>query len=164
MPLQLIAIAALDRKRGIGIGGKLPWRVPADLKRFSALTRGHTVVMGRKTWDSLGEKYRPLPERTNVVISRSVTTLAGAEVFSSPEAFLDSVRQGALVLPSERVWVIGGGEIYRQMLSMCELLELTCVEGDYQVDAYFPEFEHSFEKLSEERHEGFSFERWGRRR
>ncbi len=132
------AIAALAENRVIGVGGKIPWHLSEDLKFFKEKTTGHTVVMGRKTWDSLGH---PLPRRRNVVVSRTLApgenTLPGAIVIHSLDA-LSALPAG------EEVWIMGGAEIYRQALPRCTELYLTHVPGNPPGDAYFPPYGELF--------------------
>jgi len=132
------AIAALAENRVIGAGGKIPWRLPEDLKFFKERTTGNTIVMGRKTWESLG---RPLPNRRNVVVSRTLVpgenTLPGAIVVGS----LDAVES---LPPSGDVWIIGGAEIYALALPHCAELYLTHVTGSPDGDAFFPPYEMLF--------------------
>lgn len=128
---MLSLIAALDRNRLIGAGGALPWRLPEDLRRFKALTLGKPILMGRKTWDSLG---RPLPGRRNIVITRQPAwQAAGAEAAHSLEAAL------ALCSGAPEVMVIGGAEIYRQALPLARRLYLTEIDAAFTGDAWFPE-------------------------
>lgn len=133
------AIAALAENSVIGAGGKIPWRLPEDMKFFREQTTGHTVVMGRKTWESLG---RPLPYRRNVVVSRTLApgegTLPGAIVVKS----LADVD--ALPVAGD-IWIIGGAEIYAQALPRCAELYLTQVTGKFEGDTFFPDYEHLFE-------------------
>jgi len=150
------AIAAMARNRVIGSGGTIPWRIPDELRWFKEATTGHTVLMGRKTFESLG---RPLPNRRNVVITRGpaiegVTTLRHvAEV--DPEA---------LAQPGTDLFVIGGGEIYAQLLPRCSELLLTVLPMDVEGDTLFPEFEPMFEFLGVVRtHPLFEVRRYGRR-
>jgi len=135
------AIAALAENRVIGAAGKIPWHLPEDFKFFREQTTGHTIVMGRKTWASLG---RPLPRRRNVVVSRTLppgdTTLPGAMVVQS----LDDV---AKLPPMGDVWIIGGAEIYAQALPRCEELYLTHVAGKFDGDTFFPVYENLFEAI-----------------
>lgn len=129
----LILIAAVARNRVIGRGNELVWRDPQDMAHFRELTRGHTVIMGRKTWESLPPRFRPLPDRRNVVMTRQAGYVAeGAEVVTSPEAALARLDAG------ETAFVIGGAEIYSQMLSMAAVLELTEVDLAPEGDAWFP--------------------------
>lgn len=140
----LILIAALARNGVIGRDNALPWRLRADLARFKALTLGHPILMGRKTWESLG---RPLPGRRNMVVTRNAGYSAdGAEVFITPEAALHEVGGGP-------VFVIGGAELYRQMLPLADRLLLTEVQADVEGDALFPTFERAdFVETARESH------------
>jgi dihydrofolate reductase len=130
MHAPLYLIAALGRNRVIGRDGALPWRLPDDLRRFKQLTLGQPVLMGRKTWVSLG---RPLPGRENRVLTRDRQFVApGARVFHRLEDALAAPAQGAL-------WVIGGGELYAQLLPRADALFLTEVDAAPEGDAHFPE-------------------------
>lgn len=145
-------IAALGHSNVIGKDNGLLWHLPDDLKRFKQLTLGHPVIMGRKTWESLPEKYRPLPGRTNIVITRDVTYEAeGAVVAHSvPEAFQKAKdAEGA-----DDVCVIGGGEIYRATLPFATRLHLTLVDDPTPGTVTFPDYAHEFKKeVSREAHE-----------
>ena len=128
-------IAAVARNRVIGAGNRLPWHLADDLKRFRALTLGHAVIMGRKTWESLP---RALPERQNIVVTRqSDYAAAGAEVAGSFAAALACVRS------PEPAFCIGGGELYRAALPYATTLHLTEIARDFDGDAQFPPFERS---------------------
>ena len=129
----LSMIAALARNNVIGIDNTLPWHLPEDLRHFREITQGKTVIMGRKTWDSLPPKFRPLPGRRNIVVSRNAALqLAGAEVVDSLTA-----AQGRLGADEEGI-VIGGAELYRQALPLADRLYLTRIDADYAGDAFFP--------------------------
>lgn len=130
MAAEIILIAAMDRNRAIGKDGALPWRLPEDLKRFKTLTLGQTVLMGRKTFDSIG---RALPGRRNFVLTRDANWHAeGADVFSD----FDSALQACA---TTELWVIGGGEIYAQTMSYAQRLEMTHVDIEVEsADAWFP--------------------------
>jgi dihydrofolate reductase len=148
--MKLTLIAAMNEQRVIGLNGALPWRIPADLKRFRALTKGHAVIMGRKTWDSLG---RPLPDRLNIVITRRPDFEAqGAVAVGTLEEAL-GVAQGPSSPNHERCFVIGGGEIYRLALPLADELELTWVKYAGEGDAWFPEWNR--ELFRESRREDF---------
>lgn len=136
---HISAVAALGRHtRALGKEGGLIWHIPEDMRRFKALTLGHPVIMGRKTWDSLPEKYRPLPGRTNIVVTRSQGFAAeGALVAHSIEEALRVARESP---GSEEICIIGGGEIYRLALPFTDRLYLTLVDDDAEGDAYFPEY------------------------
>jgi dihydrofolate reductase len=129
---SLALIVALAKNRGIGLRGALPWHVPEDLKRFKALTMGHAIIMGRKTFESIG---RPLPGRRNVVVSRNVTSLAGCDVVSSLDAAL------ALVADDPLPFIIGGAQLYAEALPKVTQLFLTELEREVEADAFFPPLE-----------------------
>ena len=134
MPLVSI-IVATDQRGAIGRGGGLPWRLPDDLKRFKALTMGKPIVMGRKTWDSIG---RPLPGRHNIVVTRQPgLELPGVSVVAS----LDEAVQAAGDVPE--VCVIGGAEIYRLALPRADVIHLTRVLAVLDADTYFPALDAS---------------------
>ena len=136
-PLPRIAlIAARDQKGAIGKDGDLPWRLPDDLRHFKKRTLGCPVVMGRKTWESLPF---PLPGRRNLVLTRQDTYPAeGAEVFQDVDALLQAIGD------AEKVYVIGGGEIYRMFLPHADELDVTEVETEVSgADAFFPAVEGS---------------------
>ncbi len=130
---EIVLIAAVARNGTIGRDNGLPWRLKTDLQHFRTLTLGHPVLMGRKTWASLG---RPLPGRRNLVVSRDADFRAeGAECFTSPESAL------AAAADVPRLFVIGGAELYAQLLLRADRLELTEVKADVAGDAHFPSFD-----------------------
>jgi dihydrofolate reductase len=141
----LTLIAAIGTNRVIGVAGGLPWRLPADLQHFKALTLGKPVVMGRRTWESLG---RPLPGRRNLVVTRQAGFAApGAEVFATVEAALAAAAE------QPEVMVIGGGELYSQLLPQAAVLELTEVAATLAGDAFFPAFDPAvWPEVSREAH------------
>lgn len=133
---RLTLIAAVARNRVIGINNQLPWHLPEDLQHFRHVTRGHPVIMGRKTWESLPDAFRPLPGRLNIVISRQKDYQAdGAQVADSLAAALELVGE----LPE--AFVIGGEQLYTLALPQAARLMLTEVEMDVQGDAWFPQFD-----------------------
>jgi len=133
LPLPLTLIAAVARNRVIGQQGQLAWSDPADLKHFRAVTQGHVVLMGRKTWDSLPARFRPLPGRRNVVVSRQPgLQLEGAEVYASFDEALSALANAG------RVFVIGGGQLYALALPLADELLLTEVDADLEGDTHFP--------------------------
>lgn len=131
---QLHAVAAMTRNRVIGRDGTMPWHVPDDLRFFKRLTTGHPILMGRKTWDSLG---RVLPNRRHLILSRSMPPTPGVEILPDLPA-LES-----LALTGD-VYVIGGAEIYRQLLPHCTSLYLTLLPFEAEGDTFFPEFAGQF--------------------
>ena len=131
---MLSLIAAVARNRAIGKDNQLLWHLPEDMRHFRETTRGKPVVMGRKTWESLPEKFRPLPGRQNIVVSRDPAYKAhGADLAGSLEGAL------ALAGGAEEVFVIGGEQLYRAALPFADRLYLTEVELEPEADAFFPE-------------------------
>ncbi len=131
-PARICLIAAMAQNRIIGRNNALPWQLPADLKRFKALTMGHPVLMGRKTHESIG---KPLPGRCNLVITRNRSYSApGCEVVHSLDAALAACRG------TPEVFVIGGAELYREALPRAQRLELTEIHAAFEGDAAFPPF------------------------
>lgn len=143
---RVTLVAAVARNGVIGREGGLPWRLPADLRRFRALTWGHPVVMGRRTWESIGG--RPLPGRRNIVVTRRPGYRApGAEVAGSPEAAL------MLAAGADEVMVIGGGELYAAFLPLAGRILLTEVDAEPEGDARFPDLDPTeWEEVAREAH------------
>lgn len=145
----------MDDDRVIGNLGKLPWKLSHDMIRFKNLTTGHAVVMGRKTWDSLPPKFRPLSNRLNFIVTRDGNLVAQGEGVFVVKSPLDAITLAAKKLPAEsRIWIIGGSEIYNQTLALCDELEVTHVFGSHKGDVYFPHFEKDFVESSREVGEG----------
>lgn len=128
------AIAAMSLNRVIGRGNQIPWHIPEDFRWFKQCTSGQVVVMGRKTFESLG---KPLPNRTNVVLTR------GAEI-PGVRTIRDLAELDLSAFQPREVWVIGGAEIYAQLLPRCSSLYLSVVQREVDGDAFFPEFERDF--------------------
>lgn len=161
--MKIILIAAASENNVIGNKGRIPWDLPDDLKHFRSLTEGHPVIMGRKTFESLG---RPLPKRRNIVVTHSDRMFEGCEVVHS----LDDAFE--LGIDEPEVWVIGGGEIYREVLSKADRIELTRVHTKVDGDAFFPSLDelgmtHQWKLVKEEYHPvdqrhqyAFTFETW----
>lgn len=170
---RCIAVAALDADGGLGLRGDLPWHLPADLKHFAKTTREtsdpskqNAVVMGRVTYESIPERYWPLPGRRNIVISRKAElAIEGAEVFSDLATALVEVAHSV-----ESVFVVGGGQIYSEAIkiAVCDELILTQIERSFGCDTFFPAYRDDFEcneVLANGDHEGlrYTIERWIRR-
>ena len=136
-PYDLVLIAAVARNGVIGRSGALPWHLSADMAHFRELTRGCPVIMGRRTWDSLSPRYRPLPGRANIVVSRRAgSTIEGAQVAPSLQAAL---RLAQMRLDaSRRVFVIGGAQLYREAMPQADVLELTEIQSEVTGDTQFP--------------------------
>lgn len=166
--LPLCLIAALAQNRVIGRDNQLPWHLPADLKHFKAMTLGKPIIMGRKTWDSLG---RPLPGRLNLVVSRQEgLVLEGAEVFSSLEAAIERADAWARNAGAAELMLIGGAQLYAQGLARADRLYLTRVELAPEGDAHFPEVsQQEWHLASRVGHEAttdtpaYAFEVWEKR-
>ena len=133
--MKLCIIAALSQNRVIGRNGTLPWHIPEDLQRFKLQTLGNTVVMGRKTFESLGS---PLPQRRNIVISSH--PLSTAETFPTLQAAL------AVLQNEDTIFVIGGERLFHEALPIADELRLTLVHATVEGDAFFPEYEDFVEK------------------
>ena len=130
-------IAAIGKNNAIGVGGKLPWNLPADMKYFRETTKGHPVIMGRKTFESISH---PLPNRQNIVITRDKNYKAeGIEIVHSLEEALALFPRGTLGKDTE-IFVIGGSEIYRAALPHANRLHITEVDASPAGDAFFPEW------------------------
>lgn len=158
--MKVSLIAAMAKNRAIGVDNDLPWRLPADQRYFKAKTMGHTLIMGRRTFESIGEK--PLPGRKTIVVSRRQDYAPpGVEVVRS----LDEALARA---DGEEVFVAGGEKIFREALPRAHRLYLTRIERDFPGDTFFPEFDESaWRLLDRERHEAtaeipfaYSFEIW----
>ena len=145
MPLHLIYARA--RNNVIGLQGDLPWHLPEDLAHFKRTTLGQPVVMGRVTWESIPEKFRPLPGRSNVVVSRqSNYPAAGATVVDSLQAAL------ALFPADEVVWLIGGAQLYAQGLPLASQVVVTEIDADFEGDAYAPLLSSDWQEQSRSTH------------
>lgn len=153
--MKLALIAAIGKNRVIGKDGTLPWHISDDLKRFKKLTTGHTVLMGRRTFEGIGHV---LPNRRNVVLSSKA--IPDVETYRSiPEAL-------QALAGEETVFVIGGGQVYAQLLVHVDLLYLTLVNQEIDGDTFFPPYEHLigtvFKPLNRQAHDGFTFEDYAR--
>ncbi|XP_047104159.1 dihydrofolate reductase-like isoform X2 [Schistocerca piceifrons] len=147
-------IVAVGNNNGIGIGGKLPWNLRKELAYFSRMTKSTTdplkknaVVMGRKTWESIPEKFRPLPGRLNVVLTRTNRSL-GEEVIVHT-SLEDAIKDLHNRQDVETVWVIGGSSVYDEMMksSYCHRLYITNILKDYNCDTFFPEIGSQYKSV-----------------
>jgi len=128
---MITLVAAMGKNRAIGLDGRMPWHLPAELQHFKQVTMGRAIVMGRKTWQSIG---RPLPGRQNIVISRNSDFIAtGADVVGSLEAALK-------ISESEEIMVIGGGQLYSLALAYARRMILTLIDIEPEADTWFPEW------------------------
>jgi len=143
-------IAAMGKNRVIGKDNDIPWHLPNDFKFFKDTTKGHHVIMGRKNWESLQQQFQPLPGRPNIVITRNSGYQAkGATVVSSLDEALEMARKGG----ETEAFIIGGGEIYRMGLSLCDNIYLTEIQGTFDGQVTFPEFDKAdFQEISRIHH------------
>lgn len=149
MSLQLTGVVAMDEARGIGFRQGIPWRLPEDMRLFKRLTMGHPILMGRKTWESLG---RPLPGRQNIVLTRNAAYEAPGAVVIQDLAELEHME-----LQHPEVMVIGGAQIYEMLLPRMQRLHVSEVRGVFEVDTRFPSFDGIFpERNVVESFEGFT--------
>ncbi len=151
---KISLIAAIGKKRELGKDNKLLWHIPEDMKRFKLLTTGHVVIMGRKTYESIG---KPLPQRTNIIITKNKTYNIDPQI-SSMNRFiethicysLDEAIKFARLKASQKtdgeIFIIGGSEIYKQTISHADRLYLTIVNGTFDADTFFPDYS-AFKKI-----------------
>lgn len=144
---MITIIAAIGHNNALGKDNQLLWRLPKDLKHFKTLTENHPVVMGRKTYESIG---KALPNRTNIVVSRKPNWFQeGILIVSTLKEALKFAKK-----IDETIFIIGGGEIYKQTMDLADRLEITLVEGDFDADTFFPEIDPKvWKKINEEFHE-----------
>ena len=138
--MTISLIAALSKNRVIGKNNDLPWHLPDDMKYFMQTTKGHHVIMGRKNYDSIPEKFRPLPNRINIVVTRQ-------KDFSAPNCtIVNSIDQG-IVIANEagesETFIIGGAQIYKEGMALTQRMYLTEIQAEIQGDTYFPEIDFS---------------------
>ncbi len=149
--MNINLIWAEARNRVIGMNGVMPWHLPEDLAHLKRTTVGSTVIMGRKTWDSIPPRFRPLPNRTNIVISRQIDFLAGQvgiglQAVESLEAALDMASQ------KSDVWVIGGAQIYAQALPLANKIIITKIDAEFAGDAFAPALDATWVETKQEAH------------
>jgi dihydrofolate reductase len=133
----LALIAAVAKNGVIGSNNALPWHLPEDMKHFKALTAGNVVIMGRKTWESLPARFRPLPDRLNVVVTRNAAYLAEGAVVV--HALDEAIKVGV----GGTAYIIGGAELYDHALPLAQRLELTEIDAEFSGDAHFPDIDHA---------------------
>jgi len=148
--MKISIIAAMTKRGVIGKGNELPWNIPEEMKHFSQTTRGCTVIMGKRTYDSIG---RPLPKRHNIVLAQSGTEIAGVDVCHSKEQAFEKAR-----LYGKDIFIIGGAYTYAQFLSVADRLYISYIKQDYDGDVFFPAFDWSGWKATERKdHSDFEF-------
>jgi dihydrofolate reductase len=145
-------IVAKSKNNIIGNKGKIPWHIPNDLKRFKNLTTDNVVIMGRKTYESLPEEYKPLPNRMNIIISRDKSySVNNCLVFNKIEKALRKAGT------DKEIFIIGGGEIYKEGIKYADKIYVTEVDGDFTGDTYFPELTEQWKEINREEKEGYRF-------
>ncbi len=153
----LVIIAAMSRNRLIGSGDGMPWKVPEEYRQFLATIEGHTVLMGRRSWEIFG---RDLTSKHNIVVSRSAGVIEGATVVGTLESALEVARGFGTT-----VYCAGGGLIYAQTVPLADEMALSYIKGEFEGDTYFPEFDESeWEIVERKEHLRFEFVRYRRPR
>ena len=132
--MSVNVIVAMTEERVIGNKGSIPWKIPEETKLFKELTTGNIVIMGRNTWNSLPERYKPLPNRTNIIISTTMQEQKGAIVCKTVQEAMQKTHEY-----SGEVFCIGGAQIYTAMLPLTETLRISQIKKRYEGDTYFPE-------------------------
>lgn len=144
--MNVIIIAAIAKNKVIGKNNKLPWNIPDEMQLFRDFTAGNTVIMGRKTYESIG---RPMPNRHNIVISRSVGSIHGVDVCASLEEGLEKARKHG-----KDIFIIGGAEIYRQVFQYADKMYLSWIKKEYNGDTFFPKFDEKDWKVVKKQNYG----------
>ena len=161
--MALHLIFARARNGVIGHNNTLPWHLPEDLAHFKQTTLGQPVVMGRKTWESLPPKFRPLPGRTNIVVTRQADWQAEGAVVAH------SIEEAIQHCPSDaKVWVIGGAEVYAQAMPLATRAVVTEIDADFEGDAFAPQFDSAWQETQRSTHVAanglsYSLVHWARR-
>lgn len=146
--LKKIIIAAMDEEDAIGKNGEIPWHYPEDMRHFKKKTKGNSVIMGRKTYFSLPEDFRPLPDRENIVLTKSDPEIEkSVKIVKSLEEAFDQASE-------QKVFIAGGASVYRQTLDIADEMILTRVPGRHDGDTFFPEWNGEAWKLSESEKSG----------
>lgn len=151
--MEKIIIAAVAENDVIGKEGEIPWHIPEDLQHFKEKTTGHTVIMGRKTFQSLPDGFKPLPDRENIVLTQSDFSPENESV-----KLANSLDQAWEEAENEKTFIIGGAGIYRQTMDKADKMILTEINDEYEGDTYFPEFsEENWKETSREKKDNFDF-------
>lgn len=151
--MEKIIIAAVAENGVIGKDGEIPWHIPEDLQHFKEKTTGSTVVMGRKTFQSLPDSFTPLPDRENIVLTKSDFSTQNESV-----KIANSLDEAWRRASNERAYIIGGAGVYEQVMEEADRMILTEIHEEYEGDTYFPEFsEENWKEVEREKHEDFDF-------
>ncbi len=156
---MIAIIVGMTKDRVIGKDNSLPWHIPEDLKSFKRLTNNNVVIMGRKTYDSIPKKYRPLPNRHNIVISKSLLPTEGIDVAKSIEQSLEIAKSY-----NKPIFVIGGSTIYKQFLPIADTMFISYIKGNFEGNTYFPELNlNEWEVTNEEEFNEFTLTTYKRK-
>ena len=156
--MEKIIIAAMDEENAIGKNGEIPWHYPEDMKHFRKLTTGNTVIMGRKTYFSLPEDFRPLPDRENIVLTR------GDPEIDESVKVVNSLEEAYQSAENQKIFIAGGASVYEQTLKEADEMVLTRVPGKHYGDTFFPDWDEEAWKLTESEDSGnLLFERFTRK-
>jgi dihydrofolate reductase len=148
MKPKISYVVAMDRNRLIGTGDGLPWRLPDEMRRFKEITMGHPVLIGRKTFETIPQKFRPLEGRTNIVLTRQ-------EAYKAPGCLVVNSLEEALsvIAPDQELMVIGGAQLFGELMPVVDRLYLTEIDGEYTGSVYFPQIdENEWRETSREYH------------
>jgi dihydrofolate reductase len=147
--MKISLIAAMSKNRVIGKNNDLPWRLPDDMKYFQKTTKGHVVIMGRKNFDSLPANFKPLPNRTNVILTRNKDLVVeGCEIFTELTEAINFAKD----CKEEELFIIGGGEVYKQSLHLADRIYLTRINHEIEGDTYFPKLTPEWKVIEEIHH------------
>ena len=148
MKPKISYVVAMDRNRLIGTGDGLPWRLPDEMRRFKEITMGHPVLIGRKTFETIPQKFRPLEGRTNIVLTRQ-------EAYKAPGCLVVNSLEEALsvIAPDQELMVIGGAQLFGELMPVVDRLYLTEIDGEYTGNIYFPQIDdNEWREISRETH------------
>lgn len=156
--MGITIIVAMTKDGVIGKGGQIPWHIPEDMKLFKSLTEGNTVIMGKTTWLSLPEKFRPLPKRYNIIVSTTLPKQNGATVCRNMEEAIEEANTNG-----KEIYCIGGAQVYFSMLPLADSMCISWVRKSYEGDIHFPEFNLEEWKVEEAKEfPDFVFKRYSR--
>lgn len=147
---KISLIAAIATNRALGKGNKLIYFIPEDLKRFKRITSGHPIIMGRKTYESIG---RALPNRTNIIVTSDKGYVISDKSVKTANSIEDAIDQAKNSPGSEEIFIIGGGQIFEQSIKLADRLYLTVIEDNPEADTYFPDYSDFKKVIFEESHE-----------
>ena len=146
--MEKIMIAAMDEEKAIGKDGEIPWHYPEDMKYFREKTTGHSVLMGRKTYESLPEDFRPLPDRENIILTRSNPD------FDESVKIVNSLDEAYEAAENEKLFIAGGASVYEQTLNSADKMILTRIPGTHDGDTFFPDWNEENWELESRKGEG----------